>query len=95
VNHFPDKVYESMIPRTIRLGEAPSFGKPIIVYDRTGIGATAYRLLAREFLRRHEPPAEAPKAEPTAAPAVAATEATGSTPVVPEGGDAADRMSPA
>lgn len=96
VNHFPDKVYESMIPRTIRLGEAPSFGKPIIVYDRTGIGATAYRLLAREFLRRHEPPAEAEAstAEPAAAPAVAATEATASTPVVPEGGEAADRMSP-
>ncbi len=63
VRHFPDKVYETLIPRTVRLGEAPSFGKPVIVYDRTGIGATAYRLLAREFIRRHEPPAPAAPAD--------------------------------
>jgi chromosome partitioning protein len=75
VRHFPDKVYETLIPRTVRLGEAPSFGKPIIVYDRTGIGATAYRLLAREFIRRHEgpPPAVVPD-EPAAAAASRAAE---------------------
>ncbi len=54
VRHFPDHVYESLIPRTVRLGEAPSYGKPVIVYDRTGLGAAAYRNLAREFLARHE-----------------------------------------
>jgi chromosome partitioning protein len=80
VRHFPDKVYESMIPRTVRLGEAPSFGKPVIVYDRTGIGATAYRLLAREFIRRHEPsvpvePVAAVAAAPESAPPPAAPDA--------------------
>ena len=71
VNHFPEKVYETLIPRTVRLGEAPSFGKPVIVYDRTGIGATAYRLLAREFIRRHEssaPPTPAPESAAAAEP---------------------------
>ncbi|MBM4153777.1 MAG: ParA family protein [Lentisphaerae bacterium] len=68
VRHFPDKVYETLIPRTVRLGEAPSFGKPVIVYDRTGIGATAYRLLAREFIRRHEPPPPEVATEPPPAP---------------------------
>lgn len=87
VTHFPDKVYESMIPRTVRLGEAPSFGKPIIVYDRTGIGATAYRLLAREFLRRHEPPAAATKAESAAA----AVEEMPPTPAATTDGEAEDR----
>lgn len=52
VEHFPGRVYESLIPRTVRLGEAPSFAKPIIVYDGAGIGASAYRLLAKEFLAR-------------------------------------------
>jgi len=51
--HFPDSVYETIIPRTIRLGEAPSFGKPIIDYEPAGVGAQAYRALAEEFLRRH------------------------------------------
>jgi len=46
-------VYSSIIPRTIRLGEAPSFGKTIIEYDPNGIGALAYRSLAAEFLARN------------------------------------------
>lgn len=97
VRHFPDKVYETLIPRTVRLGEAPSFGKPVIVYDRTGIGATAYRLLAREFIRRHEPqppevatepPPVAPGAEASAAEPAAATPPP--APSGPGGGTAAD-----
>lgn len=52
--HFPDVVYETVIPRTIRLGEAPSFGKPIIEYDPSGTGATAYKAAATEFLERHQ-----------------------------------------
>jgi chromosome partitioning protein len=47
-----DKVFETIIPRSIRLGEAPSYGKPITVYEPTGIGAQSYRLLAQEFLNR-------------------------------------------
>jgi chromosome partitioning protein len=51
--HFAEAVYQTIIPRSIRLGEAPSFGKSIIDYDPSGAGAQAYRSLAEEFLRRH------------------------------------------
>ncbi len=50
--HFPDKVFETLIPRSTRLAEAPSFGKPIIHYDKFSSGAAAYELLAQEFLVR-------------------------------------------
>ena len=50
--HFGDKVFETMIPRSTRLAEAPSFGKPIIHYDKYSTGAAAYELLAQEFLSR-------------------------------------------
>ncbi|MBV9672011.1 MAG: ParA family protein [Verrucomicrobia bacterium] len=50
--HFKNLVYQTIIPRTVRLGEAPSFGKPIIEYEPHGIGATAYRALAEEFVQR-------------------------------------------
>jgi chromosome partitioning protein len=51
--HFGDAVYSTVIPRTIRLGEAPGFGKPIVEYEPFGVGAGAYRALTDEFLRRH------------------------------------------
>lgn len=51
--HFEKTVYSTMIPRTVRLGEAPSFGKPIIEYDPSGTGAIAYTAMAKEFLHRH------------------------------------------
>ncbi len=51
--HFGERVYETVIPRTVRLSEAPSFGKCILEYDASGSGARAYRALAQEFLRRH------------------------------------------
>jgi chromosome partitioning protein len=50
--HFPELVYQTIIPRSVRLGEAPSFGKPIIEYEPNGAGATAYRALAEEFVQR-------------------------------------------
>jgi len=50
---FPGKVYSTVIPRNIRLSEAPSHGKPINAYDRTCRGAEAYRQLAEEFLRKN------------------------------------------
>jgi chromosome partitioning protein len=53
--YFGEVVYETVIPRTVRLGEAPSFGKSIIEYDPAGKGAQAYRALADEFLRRRQP----------------------------------------
>ena len=51
--HFGERVYETVIPRSVRLSEAPSFGKSILEYDPNGAAATAYRALAREFIRRH------------------------------------------
>jgi len=47
---FADKVYETVIPRNIRLSEAPSYGLPIIVYDERSKGAEAYRQLAKEVM---------------------------------------------
>ncbi len=52
--HFGEKVFETVIPRTTRLAEAPSFGKPIIHYDKYSAGAAAYEVLAQEFLTRME-----------------------------------------
>jgi len=49
-NFFKDKVYNTVIPRNIRLTEAPGFGKPIILYDRSSIGAQKYQEFADEFL---------------------------------------------
>jgi chromosome partitioning protein len=49
---FGDKVFETLIPRNIRLAEAPSFGKPIIVYDVASVGAQAYMSVARELIAR-------------------------------------------
>jgi chromosome partitioning protein len=51
--YFEAVVYQTIVPRTIRLGEAPSFGKTIIEYDPNGKGAQAYTSLAEEFLVRH------------------------------------------
>jgi chromosome partitioning protein len=51
-SHFGDKVYRSIIPRNVRLAEAPSYGKPVIAFDRTSKGAVAYLALARELLDR-------------------------------------------
>lgn len=48
--HFPNKVYHAIIPRSIRLTEAPSFGKPIVFYDKDSIGAQKYAELSREIL---------------------------------------------
>ena len=50
--HFGDVIYRTVIPRSVRLGEAPSHGKPIIEYEPNGLGAAAYRTLSEEFLTR-------------------------------------------
>jgi len=52
--HFKTKVFSTAIPRNVRLGEAPSHGQPIHVYDPRSIGAESYRDLARELLDRNE-----------------------------------------
>lgn len=53
MNHFGDKVYETIIPRNVRLAEAPSYGKPATAYDAASKGAQAYVALAEELLARH------------------------------------------
>jgi chromosome partitioning protein len=49
-NHFKDKVFETIIPRNIRLSEAPSHGKPVLLYDIHSKGAESYLSLAREIM---------------------------------------------
>jgi chromosome partitioning protein len=51
-NHFPDKVYSCIIPRNVKLSEAPGYGKPVLLYDKESVGATKYKELADEFLKR-------------------------------------------
>lgn len=52
--HFPDQVFEAVIPRNVRLAEAPSHGKPVIYYDITSRGASSYLQLAREIIQREK-----------------------------------------
>ena len=51
-DYFGDKVYNTIIPRNVRLAEAPSYGQPIILYDKTSTGAIAYLALAGELMRK-------------------------------------------
>ena len=51
--YFGPKVFDSVIPRNVRLAEAPSFGKPIILYDLASVGAQAYMAVAKELIARH------------------------------------------
>ena len=53
-NYFGDAVYRTVVPRNVRLAEAPSFGKPVLKYDKQSRGAIAYLALAGELLRRHD-----------------------------------------
>lgn len=54
LNHFPEQVYRTVIPRNVRLAEAPSHGTPVLHYDEKSQGAVAYLALAGEILRRSE-----------------------------------------
>jgi chromosome partitioning protein len=55
--YFGSKVFDTVIPRNVRLAEAPSFGKPIILYDVASVGAQAYLSVAKELLARRNAPA--------------------------------------
>ena len=52
--YFGDLAYQTIIQRNVRLGEAPSHGKPVMLYDAAAVGATAYLSLAKEFLKRNK-----------------------------------------
>ena len=51
-SHFKELVYKTIIPRNVRLGESPSFGKPILLYDAASVGSQSYFSLAREIMTR-------------------------------------------
>lgn len=59
--YFGDRVYRTMIPRNVRLGEAPSFGQPIILYDIASSGAQSYIQLAKELMFQEQPPDGVPE----------------------------------
>lgn len=52
VSHFGQQVYSTIVPRNVRLAEAPSYGKPVLMYDRASRGSVAYMVLAKEILMR-------------------------------------------
>jgi len=54
MEHFGDTVFRTVIPRNVRLAEAPSFGKPVLLHDKDSRGALAYLALAGEMIRREE-----------------------------------------
>jgi chromosome partitioning protein len=78
ITHFGDKVFRTIIPRNIRLAEAPSFGKPVLFHDKESRGALSYLALAGEMIRREEdeghteaPPEEETPGTPETTPLVA------------------------
>jgi chromosome partitioning protein len=74
IAHFGDKVFRTIVPRNVRLAEAPSFGKPALQHDKDSRGALAYLALAGEMLRKDDDAAAesandpdiVPQADPTA-----------------------------
>jgi chromosome partitioning protein len=56
IEHFGNKVFRTIIPRNVRLAEAPSFGKPALFHDKESRGALAYLALAGEMIRRDDTP---------------------------------------
>jgi chromosome partitioning protein len=77
IMHFGDKVFRTIIPRNVRLAEAPSFGKPVLLHDKESRGALAYLALAGEMIRREDEAAQAAApAEPASGAAPAAESAS-------------------
>jgi chromosome partitioning protein len=84
ITHFGEKVFRTIIPRNIRLAEAPSFGKPVLFHDKESRGALSYLALAGEMIRREEeegegstPPDAAPASESGGREAVSEGEVSG------------------
>ena len=69
--HFKSLVYNTIIPRNVRLGESPSFGKPILLYDPASIGSRSYFALAKELMQKNnvQLPVDMTPDDPTPAPA--------------------------
>ena len=66
IAHFGDKVFRTIVPRNVRLAEAPSFGKPVLQHDKDSRGALAYLALAGEMLRKEDDAANDPDVVPAA-----------------------------
>ena len=64
IMHFGDKVFRTIIPRNVRLAEAPSFGKPVLQHDKDPRGALAYLALAGEMLRKEDDAGAEPEIAP-------------------------------
>jgi len=86
--HFGDKVFRTVIPRNIRLAEAPSFGRPVLFHDKESRGALAYLALAGEMIRREEEARQAPR--PAAAAAEGGADPGGSPGTAVASGQGAD-----
>jgi len=71
--YFGTQVFDTVVPRNVRLAEAPSFGKPIVLYDVQSIGAQAYIAVAHELMSREAKAQTAPSRHMTAAPTVSTT----------------------
>ena len=96
-NHFGDRVYETLVPRNVRVSEAPSMGVPVVFLDPRSKGAEAYKAFAWEFMAknptRFSASAPAPATEPQAAAtetAAAAEEQAAETPVAQQAEDSQD-----
>jgi chromosome partitioning protein len=85
--YFGARVYDTIIPRTVRLSEAPGFGRPITTYDSGSKGAKAYRRLAREFIEREAVDAPLPKEEPPGVISVAGERTVDGEAAPQEGGE--------
>lgn len=81
---FADRVYQTVIPRNVRLSEAPSFGKPIIHYDAQSTGAESYRALTREVMQPRAAIQEPKASEPAPEPQIEEPEAKAEEPQAPE-----------
>jgi hypothetical protein len=93
ITHFGDKVFRTIIPRNIRLAEAPSFGKPVLFHDKESRGALSYLALAGEMIRREEEVAP-PPAEAVLASAVEANAAEANATAAPVGLEGAGEAAP-
>jgi chromosome partitioning protein len=83
ITHFGEKVFRTIIPRNIRLAEAPSFGKPVLFHDKESRGALSYLALAGEMIRREEEEASVHATAAAHASASAETESVAIEPPPP------------
>ena len=93
--HFQETVYETIIPRSIRLGEAPSYGMAVIEHAPKSSGSSSYRALAREFLERRGDSSDIEVAAPSAEEAMMENEAEPDQQAsLPEAPSAAETIDP-